>query len=131
MPGMLVYCCQDLIFATKIRSTAEALGAPSRPARDADALRNRLEQVDDGRANGPVTAVFVDLELGPVGLELIRQAKAHDDALAVVAFGSHVAAELLQQAQQHGADFVMPRSMFSSTLPALIERYADADEQAE
>jgi len=40
----------------------------------------------------------------------------------VVAFGSHVAAEVLQAARQRGADFVMPRSMFSASLPALLEK---------
>jgi hypothetical protein len=120
---MIVYACQDLIFATKIRSTAEALGVPSRPARDAEALRKRLERVDDGKLNEPVTGVMIDLDLGETGLALLRQVKARDATIPVVAFGSHVATEILQAARADGADFVMPRSAFTASLPALLERF--------
>ncbi len=120
---MIVYCCSDLIFATKIAGTAQALGVTARPARDAEALTRRLDQVDDGKPHGPVRAVLVDLDLADVGLSLIRLTKAHAAAPAVVAFGSHVATALLAQAREAGADFVMPRSQFTATLPALIERF--------
>lgn len=120
---MIVYCCHDLVFATKIRSTAETLGAISRPARDAEALRRRLECVADGKANEPVTGVLIDLAMGEVGLALLRQCKQRDASLPVVAFGSHVATDVLQAAHEAGADFVMPRSMFTSNLPDLIQRF--------
>ncbi len=125
---MIVYACQDLMFATKIRSTAEALGIPSRPARDVAALEARLERVDDGRLNLPVTAVMIDLELGDAALDLIARAKALQAQLPVIAFGSHVAAALLQRAHDLGADFVMARSQFTATLPDLLRRFgAEAD----
>lgn len=119
---MFVYCCADLLFATKIRSTAEAMSLPCRPARDVEALLKRLQQVDDGKLNEPVTGVVIDMDLGETALALIETAKAHDPALPVVAFGAHVAVELLEMARQRGADFVMPRGMFTSTLPAVLMR---------
>lgn len=119
---MIVYCCSDLIFATKVRATAEALGVPTRPTRDAQALRNRLDRVDDGRLNDPVTAVLVDLEV-PDATALIAQAKRHDGRIPVVAFGSHVATQVLQQAREAGADLVLPRSAFVMQLPDLLRRY--------
>ena len=88
---MIVYCCHDLLFATKIGSTAEAIGVPNRPARDGEALRKRLDRVDDGKINEPVTAVIIDLAMGATGLELLSQSKTHDTQLPVIAFGSHVA----------------------------------------
>ena len=121
---MIAYCCQDLIFATKIRSTAEAMGVLSRPVRDREMLRKRLERVDDGKANEPLSALMIDLDTGETGLELIQEAKAFDDHLPVVAFGSHVATDLLHSARQRGADFVMPRSAFSASLPDLLQRFA-------
>ena len=120
--AMFVYCCADLLFGTKVRSTAEALSLPCRPARDVEALNKRLQQVDDGKLNEPVTGVVVDMDLGETALELIAASKAHDAAMPVVAFGSHVATALLNAAREAGADFVMPRSMFTNTLPDVLMR---------
>lgn len=124
---MIVYCCHDLLFATKIRSTAEAIGISSRPARDGEALRRRLDRVDDGKLNEPVTAVIIDLEMGVAGLDLLTQSKAHDTQLPVIAFGSHVATDVLQAAHDRAADIVMARSQFVSSLPAILERYGGAE----
>ncbi len=121
---MIVYCCPDLLFATKIRSTAEALGLTSRPARDAQTLQNRLNRVDDGKGNGAVSGVVVDLDLGELGLAMVEQAKRHDPGLLVVAYGSHVAVDALQAARKRGADFVMPRGALAANLPAMLERLA-------
>ncbi|MCC7192725.1 MAG: response regulator [Phycisphaeraceae bacterium] len=119
---MVIYCCTDLIFATKISSTAETLNVPARPARNAEAMRKRLERVDDGKLNDPVTGVMIDLEMGDDGLALLDQVKQHDPTIPVVTFGSHVATEALQAARQRGADFVLSRSMFSNSLPSLLEK---------
>lgn len=124
---MVVYCCADLIFATKIRATAEAGGVPCRPARDLEALNNRLQCINDGKLNEPVTGVVIDLDLGTMGLELLKATKAHNAQIPVVAFGSHVATELLHSARELGADFVMPRSQFTANLPAVLERLSGAD----
>ena len=110
---MRVYCCSDLIFATKIRSTAEAVGAPTRPAREAEKLGTLLEEED-------VALVLVDLELDEAE-SLIRQAKDHASQPRVIAFGAHVARERLQAAEAAGADRVMPRSTFTQELPELLQ----------
>jgi len=117
---MIVYCCHDLIFATKIHSTAQALGLVCRPARDASALRKRLDRVDDGKANDEVLAVIVDMTIGDAASELIRTAKEHAPGLAVVAFAPHVEVQQLEEARQSGADRVMPRGAFSAQLPDLL-----------
>jgi hypothetical protein len=121
---MIVYCCSDLIFATKIHSTAEALGIVCRPARDEAALRARLDRVDDGKAHDRVSAVMIDLTLGEVGLELIGLAKGHDAGPEVVAFAPHVEVAMLQAAEQLGADRVMPRGAFAAQLPQLLKSYS-------
>jgi len=119
---MIVYCCSDLIFATKIRSTADSLGIASRPARNGKMLTDRLDQVDDGKTNDPVVGVLVDMDLGATALELIKLVKSRESGPPVVAFGAHVATELLAGATQQGADFVMPRGAFTAQLPAILER---------
>jgi hypothetical protein len=121
---MIVYCTQDLIFATKIRSTADAIGIVSRPARNEEMLAARLACLDDGKGNEPVTGVLVDLEMGEAGLDLVRQARYHACAPTVVAFGSHVAVDLLAAAESAGAHQVMARSRFSAILPAMLETLA-------
>lgn len=124
---MLVYSCEDLMFATKVRSTAEALGVTSRPARTIEALEARLNRVEDGKANGPVTGVMIDLGLGDTALALISRVKEVNSAVPVIAFGSHVATALLQRAHDCGADFVMARSQFTATLPDLVRRFGGDD----
>jgi len=124
---MIVYCCSDLIFATKIGSTADALSVGARPARNSESLAKRLEQVDDGKLNEPVEAVLVDMDLEEKGIELIQQAKAHDAELPVIAFGAHVAVELLESARAAGADVVMPRGQFTASLPGILEKFQKAE----
>lgn len=122
---MIVYCCQDLLFATKIRTTAEAIDIPCRPARDEQALQNRLDQVEDGKLNEAVTGVVVDLALEDTATALIRLAAAHDSRPQIAAFGSHVDTDMLQSASENGAHFVMPRSSFTANLPEILQRLAD------
>jgi len=117
---MIIYCCSDLIFATKVRSTAEALGVTSRPVRDAAMLDNRLNRVDDGKPNDPVAAVLIDLEAGDHALAMIEQAKAHDASIPVVCFASHVLTDLLLSAQEKGADQVLTKGAFTARLPELL-----------
>ena len=125
---MIIYACSDLIFATKIRSTAESLKLPSRPVRDAQMLGNRLSCVDDGKLNEPVSGLLIDLDLGQAGLDMIDQVRKHEAAsggkVAVLTFGSHVATEILAQARERGADFVMSRGQFTSNLPEILQRMA-------
>ena len=123
---MIVYCCADLIFATKVRSTCDALGAISRPARNTEMLQNRLGQIDDGKANEPVTLVLIDLDMGEPALELITTARTHQADLPIIAWGPHVAVQLLNQAGQAGASDVMTRGSFTAKLPEIIEAYKNS-----
>ncbi len=122
---MIVYCCPDLVFGSKIHSAAQALGIACRPARDAVALRNRLQQIDDGKLNEPVTGVIVDLGLGPAALEMIAQARQHHPAMPIVAYGSHLLTDLLARAREQGADFVMSNGQFAANLPDVLQRLKD------
>lgn len=125
---MIVYCCADLIFATKIRSTCDSLGVVSRPARNTEMLRNRLNRIDDGKPNDKVTLVLVDLEIGEPALALIADARAHDANLPVIAWGPHVAVDLLNRAGESGASHVMARGSFTAQLPQIIERFRPASQ---
>ncbi len=122
---MIVYCCPDLLFSTKIRSTAEALGVGSRPVRDLAMLDNRLNQVDDGKANEPVQALIIDLDTGADGLAMIAHARKAQAALPVLAYGSHVEVDMLAKAREAGAEPVMTRGQFTRMLPDLLTQLRD------
>lgn len=123
---MIVYCCADLIFGTKIRSAAEAIGLAARPARDPAMLRARLDRMDDGKGNEIVTLLFIDLAMGDAAFDLLREATGGEEAPrppAIVAFGSHIDAAALRQARELGADYALPRSAFVVQLPDLLQRH--------
>lgn len=113
---MILYCAADLLWATKIKSTADSLAIPCRPARNADMLAARL-------ADSPVKALIVDLEAGQVALDLIRLARSTPrpgNPMAIIAFGPHVAVEALAAARSAGADAVLARGAFNRTLPQIL-----------
>ncbi|MEM6392242.1 MAG: hypothetical protein AAF797_05675 [Planctomycetota bacterium] len=126
---MLIYCCADLIFATRVRAAAEDIGLTSRPVRNADMLAARLNKVDDGKPNQPVSLFITDLE-NPASLELITQLRTWEAGqtsstpIPVVAFGPHVMTDALQAAADTGATRVMTRGSFTSALPALLSSAA-------
>jgi len=121
---MLVYACPDLLFATRIRATAEAHGLPSRPARNREALLKRLDRVDDGKANDAVSVVVVDLDLEGEAIAMIEMAATHAAKPDVLAYGPHVATQLLAEASQRGAKRVLTRGSFTQQLEALAAQWA-------
>ena len=118
---IIVYVAADLLWSTRIQSTAKRLGVPCRPVRNLEMLRARL-------ADSPVRAAIVDLEAGDVALEIIRAIRAasppatSDPApvIRIVAFGPHVATELFDRAREAGADTVLARGAFDRRLSELL-----------
>ena len=104
----------DLIFSTKISSTAKALGVEVHVVRTLDALRQRLEA-------DPVTLLLIDLNAtGDDPVEAIRVARRMTPPPRTIAYLSHVQTELAEQARRTGADEVIPRSAFVARLPDLL-----------
>ncbi len=135
---MIVFCAADLIWATRIKSTADALGIPCRPVRNLDMLEARL-------ADSPVRSLIVDLEAGPHVFDLIRRVRQlqsdprsvpvpadpppnapgkENSPIHILAFGPHVAVDLFQQARAAGADALLARGAFNSRLPQLLQALA-------
>lgn len=117
-PTVLVVV-DDLFFLTKIQTTLTHLALPSRVVTQWPALEQQLQQCD--------TAVLmvVDLTLrtgDPVALISTSRTVERSAPLAILAFGSHVAVDIRQQALQAGADRVVAKSEFSQDLPALIQQ---------
>jgi hypothetical protein len=121
---MILYCAADLIWATRIKATADSMGIPCRPARSVEMLEARL-------LDSKVRAVIVDLDAPEAALLIIRSLRGTDGhtgldeagAIQILAFGPHVATELFQQARQAGADRVFARGAFDRQLPELLQEY--------
>lgn len=115
---MLLYHSADLLWASKIRSVADALGLAARPVRTLEMLEARL-------ADSPVAALCVDLDAPDVALALIDRlrgeaATASQRGIRVLAYGPHVAVDALQQARERGASRVMTRGAFDRTMAEVI-----------
>lgn len=115
---MVLYFAADLLWASKIKATADALSIPCRPVRTLDMLEARL-------ADSPVRALIVDLDASEVAFQLIRRLRGPEcgeSAIRVVAFGPHVAKELLQAARDAGADSIMTRGSLDAHLGDVLEK---------
>jgi len=114
---MILFKAADLLWATRIKQTADALGLPCRPARTPDMLRDRL-------ADSEVAALLVDLAAEQDALDLVRwlrdQERAGDGGgpgpVRVVAFGPHVRKDLFDQARDAGADEVLTNGALDANL---------------
>ncbi len=105
----------DLIFATKIASTARSLGVEVANIRTLDQLTERLASNHDA-------LVLIDLEapdLDPIhAIELCKQSEHQP---RTIAFGSHVRTDLIGAARRAGADEVLARSGFVGRLPSMLQ----------
>lgn len=106
----------DLLFASKIRGAAQAVGATVRLARSADELvRSAAEQ--------PGALILVDLHARAgdpaAAIAAVRSAEGGRRS-RIVAFASHTDTAAIQGARAAGADRVLARSAFVRELPALL-----------
>jgi len=102
---------RDLIFASRVSSTAAQLGVPLKLLRDPARLAGEAGQ-----------RLIVDLNL-PGAIEAARLWKLGGDAdqsRSAYGFVSHVDAETIHKARAAGIDRVMARSQFVQTLPELL-----------
>ncbi len=106
----------DLFFATKIRSTGQAVGVPVQFVRSAADL---LSASDDA------SMVLIDVNASGVdSVEAIAQVRQQRPGARILAFLSHVQTDLAAAARKAGADEVMPRSRFSAELPQLLRNHS-------
>ncbi|MBX3363215.1 MAG: hypothetical protein KF866_00495 [Phycisphaeraceae bacterium] len=115
---MVLYLASDLIWATRIKATAEDVGVPARPIRSIDMLEARL-------ADSPVKAIILDLETPQVAFEVIARLRAPGSSdpergIRILAFGPHIHRDLLDQARQAGADVVLTRGAFDHNLADIL-----------
>jgi CheY-like chemotaxis protein len=115
---MILAVLNDLLFASKIRTTAAQLGAEVAIVKSAAAALEAM------RASAP-SLVILDLNNAPGDPLQVVAAMRADASLAHVptlGFVSHVQTGLIDAARQAGIGEVMPRSAFAMRLPDILAR---------
>jgi CheY-like chemotaxis protein len=117
---MVIVGVEDLLFRSRIRATAQAIGTPVTFGRRRDAVMAAIRE-------HPPTLVILDLDCDALEpLAIINEIQS-DPALAripLVGFAAHVHAERLQEARDAGCGRVMARSGFVGALPHLLSSAA-------
>src|SRR3989441_4132025 len=115
---MIIAVLDDLMFTSKIKTTAGQLGVAVTFARSADAALSEM------RKAAP-SLVILDLNnarTNPLG---IVASMKQDPALAsipTVGYASHVQVDVINAARQAGVGEVLARSAFTQQLPDLLKR---------
>ena len=122
MPRNVIAIVDDLFFASKIRGTAEASGISVSFPRHADGVKEVIQR------NSPALIIC---DLHSEKLDLLSLAKTLKDdpatqTIPLLGFFSHVQTELKQSAENAGFDHVMPRSLFTKNLAAILTGDSDA-----
>ncbi len=104
----------DLFFQAKMKETARQVGVDLRTVTTGDALLKET-------AGGVPSLVLVDLNAGQgAAIQALEKLRAAGNQIPVIAFLSHVQVELAERARAAGCQQVMPRSLFSQKLPAIL-----------
>ena len=113
---MILLLSSDLMFQSRISSTARAAGKPCVVDRTVDKLVERVSEPD------AVSLVLIDLTLRSVDLdsEIPRLHQCFSNC-QIVAYGPHVDVDRLAQAEQAGADRVVTRGQMDRDLAVIIQ----------
>lgn len=106
----------DLLFGSRIRGTARAVGAEVALIGSAEDLKRRAAELAPRR-------ILLDLDHRRVDMPALIADLKQDPATAaipIVAYVSHVNTEAITAARAAGADRVMARSAFVDALPELL-----------
>ncbi len=115
--GLLL--CDDLIFASRITSTARAAGSEMRTFKSIDSL------LDFARQSVP-QFVIIDLNIRELDIVyMLSVLGALQPKPFVVGYGSHVYTETLNAARDAGCDLVWPRSKFTQELETALPKWFD------
>jgi|SRR5688572_8590900 len=109
-PVKVLACIRDLMFSTRVRDAARQHGHDCQIVTRAADVADRLPGAD---------LVLIDLMV-PGGGALEAVAAAAAAGVPVMAYGEHVAADVLQAGRDAGADEVFTRSEFTRRLAALL-----------
>jgi DNA-binding NarL/FixJ family response regulator len=112
--GRVLALVDDLFFRMKMVETARLTGV------ELACFATPEDLVEEARLHAPALVV-VDLNTKVDPLRAIAEL-APGNSTPIVAFLSHVQADLAERARRAGCTEVMPRSQFSKELPTILAR---------
>lgn len=115
----MLVAVSDLFFTVKILDAAKSALMQPEIVKTSDELLEKAKQ-------SPALVVF-DLNFQAMEpVKTIESLKKMPEAKStgVIAFVSHVQADLKREAQSAGCDMVLARSAFSQNLPHILKRYS-------
>jgi CheY-like chemotaxis protein len=113
---MILAVLDDLMFTSKIKTTANQLGVPVTFARSADAA------LDEMRKAAP-SLVVLDLNnprTNPLGIVASMKADPALASIRTVGYASHVQTDVINAAREAGVDAVLARSAFTQQLAEIL-----------
>lgn len=119
-PRKILAVVDDLFFIVKINDAAKRSGL------SCEFLKSAQEVLDRVLVEPPLL-IIVDLNarsLNPVDLIARLRAQEAQKKTSIIAFVSHVEADLKNRAQSAGASMVLARSAFSTNLPQILKRHS-------
>ncbi len=117
----VVAVIDDLFFTVKIMDAVKRAGL------ELEIVMEEAAVLD--RAAASPTLILFDLNIRSLdAVNLIRTLKADPATrhVSLLGFVSHVQVDRKAAAQAAGADVVLARSVFSTTLPSILNRHAEA-----
>src|SRR5688500_15502663 len=118
---MILVVVEDLMFRSKISTTAKALGVAIAAATTADAAITLARELKPA-------LIVLDLDRARVQpFEVLRRLRDDPElaALPTLGFVSHVHADAIREARALGIGEVLARSAFAATLPDILGRWAN------
>jgi PleD family two-component response regulator len=115
---MILAVLDDLMFTSKIKTTASQLGVSVAFARSADGALAEM------RKAAP-SLVILDLNnarTDPLGIVAAMRQEAALASIPTVGYVSHVQTDVINAARQAGVGEVMARSAFTQQLPEILKR---------
>src|SRR5258708_2266696 len=113
---MILAVLDDLMFTSKIKTTASQLGVPVTFARSADAALAEMRKT-------PPSLVILDLNnprTNPLAIVASMKQDAALAAIRTVGYASHVQTDVINAARQAGVDEVLARSAFTQHLASIL-----------
>ena len=118
---MIVAVLDDLMFSSKIKTTANQLGVAVTFARSADAALAEM------RKTPPPSLVIFDLNnarTNPLGIVAQMKSDAALASIPTVGYASHVQVDVINAAREAGVGEVLARSAFTLQLAEILTRRA-------